>query len=152
MTWISNLIKTYDFNELSIGKFDNRAVLLPIFHMVRFVDIEIYIDQEGNFIRAEKVPKDDQMTIFPETEDSTKRGYGEKPKPLFDNLSYIAGDYDDYMNDSNSDSGDSKETDSKPQKKKRKNFDKYIEELEKWVNSDYSCDKIESIYKLIIMA
>ena len=149
MTWISNLIKTYDFNELSIGKFDNRAVLLPIFHMVRFVDIEIYIDQEGNFIRAEKVPKDDQMTIFPETEDSTKRGYGEKPKPLFDNLSYIAGDYDDYMNDSNSDSGDSKETDSKPQKKKRKNFDKYIEELEKWVNSDYSCDKIESIYKYL---
>lgn len=150
MTWISNLIKTYDFNKSLIGKIDNKAVLLPIFHMVRFVDIEIYIDQEGNFIRAEKVPKDDQRTIFPETEYSINRGYGEKPKPLFDNLSYIAGDYDDEKSkEDDTDSEDSKETDSKPQKKKRKNFDKYIEELEKWVNSDYSCDKIEAIYKYL---
>ena len=114
MTWISNLIKTYDFNKSLIGKIDNKAVLLPIFHMVRFVDIEIYIDQEGNFIRAEKVPKGDRMTIFPETEYSINRGYGEKPKPLFDNLSYIAGDYDDEKSkEDDTDSEDSKETDSK---------------------------------------
>ena len=69
---------------------------------------------------------------------------------MFDNLSYIAGDYDDEkLKEDDTDSEDSKETDSKPQKKKRKNFDKYIEELEKWVNSDYSCDKIEAIYKYL---
>ena len=67
MSWIRNLIKTYDFCESLIGKIDTSAgktngsvVLLPLFHLVNNASLEIYIDQDGNFIRAERIPKYDQ--------------------------------------------------------------------------------------------
>ena len=103
MSWISNLSSTYDQCESLIGKVsvdDNSIILLPLFHLQLKAQIEIYIDQEGNFIRAERIPKDDQVTVFPVTEDSASRGNGINPMPLFDKLCYIAGDYDQYSEDS----------------------------------------------------
>lgn len=149
MSWIRNLIKTYDFCESLIGKIDTSAgktngsvVLLPLFHLVNNASLEIYIDQDGNFIRAERIPKYDQATVCPETEDSGSRGAGIYPKPLFDKLYYVAGDYDEY-------SQHFKKNSKKPEKKKRAYFEKYIKNLEEWVNSDYSCDKIKSIYRYL---
>ena len=55
MSWISNLSSTYDQCESLIGKVsgdDNSVILLPLFHLQLKAQIEIYIDQEGNFIRA----------------------------------------------------------------------------------------------------
>lgn len=134
MSWIKNLSDTYDRCESLIGKVsgDNEnAILLPLFHLQLNAQLEIYIDNEGNFIRAERIPKDDQVTVFPVTEDSASRSSGITPMPLFDKLSYIAGDYDLYSGDS---------------KKKREYYDAYMKQLGEWVNSDYSCDKIKAIY------
>ena len=134
MSWIQNLSDTYDRCESLIGKVsgDNEnAILLPLFHLQLKAQLEIYIDNEGSFIRAERIPKDDQVTVFPVTEDSASRSSGITPMPLFDKLCYIAGDYDLY-------SGDSKQ--------KREYYDAYMKQLAEWVNSDYSCDKIKAIY------
>ena len=134
MSWISNLSNTYDQCESLIGKAsgdNNSTILLPMFHLQMNAQLEIYIDQDGNFIRAERIPKDDQVTVFPVTEDSASRSNGITPMPLFDKLCYIAGDYDHYSNDS---------------KDKRKYFEAYIKQLGEWVNSNYSCLKIQAIY------
>mgnify|MGYP004667167727 FL=1 len=135
MNWISNLSNTYDQCESLIGKMtgdDNSVVLLPLFHLQLEAQIEIYIDRYGNFIRAERIPKDDQVTVCPVTEDSASRSRGIAPMPLFDKLCYIAGDYDQYSNDS---------------KNKRQYFEAYIKQLGDWVNSEYSCSKIRAIYE-----
>lgn len=134
MSWISNLSSTYDQCESLIGKVsgdDNSVILLPLFHLQLKAQLEIYIDQDGNFIRAERISKDDQVTVFPVTEDSASRGNGINPMPLFDKLCYIAGDYDQYSEDS---------------KEKREYFDAYIKQLGAWANSEYSCSQIKAIY------
>lgn len=137
MSWISNLSNTYDQCESLIGKMigdDNSVVLLPLFHLQLEAQIEIYIDQYGNFIRAERIPKDDQVTVCPVTEDSASRSSDIAPMPLFDKLCYIAGDYDQYSNDA---------------KNKRQYFEAYIKQLGDWVNSEYSCSKIRAIYEYL---
>lgn len=137
MSWINNLSNTYDQCESLIGKMtgdDNSVVLLPLFHLQLEAQIEIYIDQYGNFIRAERIPKDDQVTVCPVTEDSASRSSDIAPMPLFDKLCYIAGDYDQYSNDA---------------KNKRQYFEAYIKQLGDWVNSEYSCSKIRAIYEYL---
>lgn len=60
MSWISNLSSTYDQCESLIGKVsgdDNSVILLPLFHLQLKAQIEIYIDQDGNFIRAERISR-----------------------------------------------------------------------------------------------
>jgi CRISPR-associated protein Csd1 len=78
-----------------IGKIgDEKEVpLLPICHTTQKAQIEIVIDQNGNFRRARIVPKDKARTIIPCTESSGGRTSGEAPHPLCDKLQYVAKDY-----------------------------------------------------------
>lgn len=134
MSWIQNLSDTYDQCQSMVGKNDggkNNAILMPLFHLQLNAQIEIYINEKGCFIRAEEVPEDEQATICPVSEDSASRSSGITPMPLFDKLSYLAGDYDCYSQD---------------KKSKRSHFDAYINQLQKWVNSEFSCKPIQAIY------
>ena len=111
MGWLNVLAATYDNCISEVGKtetiqkgqgknaFYQTVVLLPVSHITNNAGIEITINENGEFKNAVKVDKNDQMTIMPVSEDSASRSSGITPMPLFDKLSYIAGDYDNYAAD-----------------------------------------------------
>lgn len=95
MSWIHKLHETYENCQSVIGKIrDEKEIpLLPICHTTQKAQIEIVIDQNGNFRRATVVPKDEARTIIPCAESSGGRTSGEAPHPLCDKLQYLAKDY-----------------------------------------------------------
>lgn len=95
MSWIQKLYETYENCQSAIGEVvsDKEVPLLPICHTTNKAQIEIVIDQQGNFKRARVVSKNDARTIIPCTETSGGRTSGEAPHPLSDKLQYIAGNY-----------------------------------------------------------
>ena len=138
MGWMQKLAETYDKCSSQIGEVyvDGNGVksmpLLPISHTTRLMQIEITIDSNGNFKRAELVSSKDASTIIPCFEDSDGRtGKKPKPHPLCDGLQYIAGDYQKYGG--------------------TKIFlhDLYVNRLEAWCNSAYSHPKAKAILKYV---
>lgn len=134
MAWLKTLAETYDiFSDIAGVDKNNQAVLLPISHSTYNAQIEVTIDEAGNFQGAKKLEKGkDIVTIIPVTEDSAARSSGIAPHPLCDKLCYIAGDYTLYT-------GDNKE----------KYFAAYMEQLQNWVKSEYTHPMIQAVYKYI---
>ena len=134
MAWLKTLAETYDvYSDLAGVDKNGQAVLLPISHSTFNAQIEVTIDQDGNFQRADKLDKGiDVVTVIPVTEDSAARSSGIAPHPLCDKLCYVAGDYTLYT-------GDNKE----------KYFKAYIEQLRNWAESDYTYPMLQAVYKYI---
>lgn len=134
MAWLKTLAETYDvYSDLAGVDKNGQAVLLPISHSTFNAQIEVTIDKEGNFQGAKKLEKGrDVVTIIPVTEDSAARSSGIAPHPLCDKLCYIAGDYTLYTDDN-----------------KEKYFESYMEQLQEWVESDYTHPIVQAIYKYI---
>lgn len=132
MSWEKELIDLYEKNTDKIGKIEYRGkipyVLLPPFHTTVTAQISVTIDQNGKFISADFVALDDKLTMIPVTEKSGSRTAGKEPHPLCDNLRYLAADYKTYYEDDG------------------ECFEKYFSQLEKWVQSDFSHDKVKAIY------
>lgn len=133
MSWIQKLYETYENCQSMIGKVisEKEVPLLPICHTTQKAQIEIVIDQDGDFKRARVVPKDDARTIIPCTESSGGRTSGEAPHPLCDKLQYVAKDYPQY--------GGSKAP----------YFAEYKSEFEKWCVSQYKHPKAVAVFKYI---
>lgn len=138
MGWMQKLAETYDNCSSQIGEVfvDENGVksmpLLPISHTTRLIQIEITIDSNGNFKRAELVFTKDAPTIIPCFEDSDGRtGKKPKPHPLCDGLQYIAGDYQKY--------GGTKVF----------LYELYVNQLEAWCNSAYSHSKARAVLKYV---
>ena len=94
MSWMNRALETYEQNQTLAGKAQEGVeTLLPVAHMAFKAQLEITIDQNGNFVRAQEVDKADCSTIIPVTEASGGRSSGIAPHPLNDTLSYIAGDF-----------------------------------------------------------
>ena len=136
--WMQKLAETYDNCSSQIGEvyIDENGVksmpLLPIAHTTRLAQIEITIDSNGNFKRAELVSSKDASTIIPCSEDSDGRtGKKPKPHPLCDGLQYIAGDYQKYGG--------------------TKTFlhDLYVSQLRAWCDSGYSHPKAQAVLKYV---
>ena len=78
---------------------DQQTLLLPVYHSSKKSTgandiIEVTLSENGDFIKAEWVPKD-RIVIFPITENSIIRaGSANAPHPLCDELSYVAKEYD----------------------------------------------------------
>lgn len=93
MNWVSSLCALYDANAYRAGEVERwkgkDLVLLPIGYDTMEAQVEIHIDQNGNFIRARTLEKDEAETLVPYPD---SRASGIKALPLFDGLSYIAGD------------------------------------------------------------
>lgn len=90
MGWLQRLVETYD---ACIGReqFANEP-LPPISHTPQQAHIEIVLDAQGNFRRAQIVQKEE--TLIPATEESAGRvGTKPPPHPLCDKIQYVAGDY-----------------------------------------------------------
>lgn len=130
MSWISDLYETYESN-FDMRRLNSNAdeTPLPISHTTQNAQIEITIDQNGDFITAEAIAdKDQALTVIPVTEDSSARASGPCAHPLEDKLEYIAGDFSKYTGKDNS-----------------KKHQLYIEGLSHWCASEYSCSEIKAI-------
>lgn len=95
MSWIQKLYETYNNCEGMIGISPNEesVPLLPICHTTHKAHIEIAIDENGSFIKAHTLKKEEARTIIPCTESSGGRTRGKTPHPLCDKLQYISADY-----------------------------------------------------------
>lgn len=117
--WMQKLYETYENSLSMIGtESDNDEVpLLPICHTTQKAQIEIILDENGDFKSARVVPKDKSRTIIPCTESSAGRTSGESAHPLCDKLQYLAADYKEYGGEKDS------------------YFSSYLDLLERWVES-----------------
>lgn len=121
MSWTNELYNVYEKN---CGRTDCVPLLLPISHSTANAQIEVTLNENGDFVKAERVIKADAETVIPVTNDSAARSSGISPHPLADKLVYIAGDYGKYFDGKNSDN--------------TKYFEAYIEQLKKWADSEHS--------------
>jgi CRISPR-associated protein Csd1 len=138
MGWIQKLYETYENCQSMIGAGadENKVPLLPICHTTQKAQIEIVIDQEGNFLRARFVPKAQGRTIVPCTESSGGRA-GKKPMnhPLCDKLQYIAKDFVTYGGVVTIGYANNP---AEP-------HENYVDSLKKWCDSSYSHSKVEAV-------
>lgn len=142
MSWIAQLVNTYDVNASLAGKpgvEGSKAVLPPIGHIIQNAQIEITVDGEGNFVQARALSKAEQPTLMPSTPDSASRTSSPSPHPLHDKLVYVARDYDLY----------SEKKAKKGGKEEKHPYTLYVELLGKWVQSPYSDPKVEAVYKYV---
>lgn len=127
MSWTNELYNVY---ELACKNSKNKP--LPVSHSTANAQIEIVIDEQGNFQGADTINKADAVTIIPVTEDSASRSYGISPMPFADKLVYVAGDYSDYTEGKRSDNSEY--------------FSAYMNQLQSWKNSEYSHVAVHAVY------
>ncbi len=134
MSWLNDLYLTYEASKSEVGVIrDESPVLLPIAHYTQDAQIEIFLNQNGTFLRAERLEKNRAVTVIPVTENSGSRsGTAAFPHPLADKLEYIAGDYGQYAKKYN------------PEK-----FERYLEQLTQWAESSYAVPEIKSVLAYI---
>lgn len=128
MNWIESLYQTYENCEDKIGDKTEKSPLMPICHTTMNTQVEIVLNEQGEFLRASVVPKDDSSTLIPATESSAGRA-GSKiaPHPLCDKLQYVAGDYGEFA------------------AAKKARFDAYIAQLDEWCDSSYAHPKVKIV-------
>ncbi len=137
MSWISMLYQTYNNNADKVGNMDGeKKPLSPVAHMLANVQITITIDDSGTFMEASEVSKKECQTLIPVTEKSSGRsGTTIMPHPLFDTLSYLAGDYEKYA------------ATEKESLKAHEKFEAYLQGLSAWCESEYAHPKACAILK-----
>jgi len=96
MNWIESLYQTYNncSSEIGVIKEGQDELLSPLSHTTQNANIEVTLDQHADFVSAKVIPKKQQKTLVPCTEQSGGRA-GSKPTshPLCDKLQYLAGDF-----------------------------------------------------------
>ncbi|WP_144938954.1 type I-C CRISPR-associated protein Cas8c/Csd1 [Paenibacillus sp. 32O-W] len=135
MTWLRQLYRTYENNTEVIGEFqkkhnDQEFALIPVSHTTQQAQIEVSLDQDGNFVSAKVVDKNEASTVIPCTEASGSRTSAPVPHPLHDKLMYVAGDYLQY-------GGTAKKTNP---------HEDYLKQLKAWCDSEYAHPKVKSVY------
>lgn len=119
-------VETYDCHSNQAGKQSIKypVALTPIAHVIQNAQIEIILDEHGEFVQAESVPKDDSKTIIPATEASAGRTSSACAHPLSDQLFYIAP----YG---------------------RNKYEMYLNQLRSWAESEFSHPKVRAILAYI---
>ncbi len=128
MSWTNELYKVY---ELAVGTEEGRN-MLPISHSTANAQIEVTVNEAGEFVGSALVDKENAVTIIPVTEDSAARSSGITPMPLADKLVYIAGDYSRYANGKRADNSDY--------------FSAYMKQLSDWNESEHSHFAVKAVY------
>ncbi|TCT21776.1 CRISPR-associated Csd1 family protein [Melghiribacillus thermohalophilus] len=139
MSWLLNLYKTYELNADRVGEFeeyssDQNYTLLPIAHTTQQIQVEVVVNEKGDFLSAQVVDENDATTIIPCTEDSFSRTSAPVPHPLHDSLQYVAGDYEQFV---------------QPYKKGKNLYQDYINQLGEWASSSFAHKKIIAIYSYV---
>lgn len=135
MSWMQKLYETYE-NCASAKD----TSLLSICHTTQKAQIEIIIDNAGNFNRARVIAKDQARTIIPCTESSGGRA-GIKPEahPLCDKLQYLAGDFAIYGG----------EVTKGYAKNPTEPYEKYTELLQQWCDSEFTHPKAKAVFEYV---
>jgi CRISPR-associated protein Csd1 len=143
MSWIQKLNDTYNNCQSNIGYSgqEGERPLLPICHITAQAHIEIVINKNGDFRRANLVTEKSNMTtIIPCTESSSgKTGSRPVNHPLCDKLQYVAGDF--VKNGGTVTSGFSKD----PEEPHRN----YVQMLTEWNQSKFGHSKTEAILRYV---
>lgn len=129
MGLLQKAVETYDAMAYRAGKiFDGeKEPLAPISHITTQADIEITLDQDGNFVTARLVDSNAPNIIIPVTEKSmgrTSKAAAERPHPLCDKIKYLL-----------------------PYNKTEYNC--YISQLSDWASSKYSTPKLLAVLSYI---
>lgn len=127
MSWIQKLYETYE-QCYGAPQFANNP-LLAISHITQQAHVEISIDANGNFRRAQLVAKID--TIMPASAKSAARTTNEEPHPLCDKIQYCAADYPKFHG------------------KKKSYFTSYEKQLAYWCESSASHPKAIAILRYV---
>ncbi|MDR1699723.1 MAG: type I-C CRISPR-associated protein Cas8c/Csd1 [Lachnoclostridium sp.] len=148
MTWVQALYDLYEKNidlagevqevtykDANKQEIKKELILLPIYHNTAKAQIEVTINEKGDFLTSKVIPKEDAKTILPISEKSDSRASGPVPHPFFDKLKYVAGDYTKYVLVKGEIDGFEKE-----------HFDAYIASLENWCYSEFSHPKALAVY------
>jgi CRISPR-associated protein Csd1 len=133
MGWLSELNAVYD-RVMKEKKIEEKP--LPLYHIKNNAPLEIILDGAGKFRTARLLGKDekaDWQTCMPCTEKSAARTSGVEAYPLCDKLEYVAGDYAEYAEGKNLE----------------EKHAGYLALLEQWAQSEYSNEKIRSVYKYV---
>lgn len=133
-------VETYDNMKSLAGveSEERRAVLAPIGFITSGAQIVITLTEDGDFVKAEpifdtftdnkgKTKKRDKKIIIPATEKSAGRSSTNAklvPHPLCDKLMYLC-----------------------PANKE--SYDAYLEQLQEWCDSEFSCPKIKAILEYV---
>lgn len=141
MSLMNELVKVYDDNAHLAGVHDveeTGAILAPIGHFIQTAQIEITINENGDFVHADVIPKEDQNTLMPCTQDSASRTSNLCAHPLCNQIRYIARDAVEYAG------GDKRDTDGKTA------YELFVEILSLWVDYDRNpkfgcCSKVCSV-------
>ncbi len=90
MSWMARLYQTYE-QAMTLDLPDEQK-LMPISHTLQNAHINVVINGEGDFLRAQVLEK--TQVVLPATEKSAGRsGKKPPPHPLADKILYVAGDY-----------------------------------------------------------
>lgn len=127
MSWIQKLYDTYE-QCYGAPQFSSHP-LLPISHTIQQSHVEITLDGNGNFRRAEVVPKI-EITL-PATEKSAARTNGEAPHPLCDKVQYCGADYPAHGG------------------KKKSYYSGYAKQLTNWCESSFSHPKARAVIEYV---
>ncbi len=140
MSWLNQLYETYERCKDVPEFFAAKNPLLPICHTYQNAHIEVTLSGAGDFRRARVLSKDELTTIVPCSEASGGRS-GSKPvnHPLCDKLQYLAGDYLDF--------GGIVTTGFK--KNPQEPHQNYMDQLEKWLKSENSHPKLDTIFNYL---
>jgi len=133
MGWLSELNNVYD-RIVENEKIENKP--LPLYHITNNAPLEITLNRKGEFSSARllgKADRDDWQTCMPCTEKSAARTSGVEAYPFCDKLEYVAGDYIDYVEGKNL----------------QEKHSEYLSLLEGWAQSEYSNQKIKSVYNYV---
>ena len=140
MNWVRELLNLYECNTDIVGqevkgRFGEDVVLLPPYHTTQKATVTVKLLPNGTFLGAEKVAKDDSVTVIPVTEESAARTSGSAAHPLCDNLSYLAENYNEFAPD----------FDKLSSEKHRL----YLNGIKDWAESEHSHEKVRAVYEYI---
>lgn len=120
MSWTKELYNVYE----RLSESDND--LLPLYHTRIQSNIEIVINEDGDFVRSDLLNKE---IIVPFTDAKEH----EKKYILGNRIKYLAGDYNRYTLD----------------KKDEKHFKNYLNNLKIWAESEYTHPAVQAVYKYV---
>lgn len=137
MSWTDELLQIYNYN---IGRDfdDGEPLMLPISHSTANAQVEITIDENGEFMGATTVDKNDAVTVIPDT-GKARTSFSIAPHPINDTLKYVAKDFFNCTDDT--------EVKNKEFFVKNPYFYAYIELMERWNNSKFNHPAINAVLK-----
>ncbi len=116
MSWMQALLDTYD-NYYAAPIQNDGIALPPIGFTTKKIDIQVYLDADGAFIRADMSQNDRKIIVPSLLEAEGRTGSTPAPYPLVEELGYVGSDLTNYTD-----------------KDYRRYTEAYLSKLEQWQN------------------